>query len=61
MTPSERRQEWVSWYKASPSGYRVNALLAVLENDGEKMLGEVLKDLRLTSALELIKALKERE
>lgn len=38
----------------------MNALLAVLENDGEKMLAEVLKALGLESALDLVKDAKER-
>lgn len=56
MAEANRVQEWVRFYNASPEGYRLNALLAVLESDGEKMLGSVLKALKIGTALELVKA-----
>lgn len=55
MTDSERVQEWVGFYKASPAGYQMNALMAVLMNDNEKTLAQVLRQLGLESSLELVK------
>ena len=55
MTESERAKEWAAFYRRSPQKYNMNALLAVLENDGEVMLSRVLKELGLASALDLVK------
>lgn len=55
MTQAERVKEWVHFYKQSPLKYEMNALLACLKNDGEKVLGQVLRELGLESALELVK------
>jgi hypothetical protein len=54
VTESERVREWIAFYKASPSGYQVNALRAVLKNDGSKMLGMVLRELRLERTVDLL-------
>jgi hypothetical protein len=52
--------EWVRFYKQSPLKYNMNALLAVLENDGEAMLLSVLKSLGLTQSLALVKDASEK-
>lgn len=61
MTETERVKEWVAWYRASSQKYSMNALLAVLETDGEKMLGMVLRELGLVMSLELIKDAQRRD
>lgn len=57
----ERITDWVKFYKQSQLSYRMNALLAVYENDGEKALIAVLQELGLTESLALIKDASERE
>jgi hypothetical protein len=57
MTPAERRQEWMRYLEFSQP---LNGLLAILENDGEKMLSEILKELGLASALDLVKWAKDK-
>lgn len=54
MRDTERIGEWVRYCKVA--GLKMNALLAVLENDGERVLGEVLKQLGLESASDVVKA-----
>ena len=54
MSETEKAKEWVNFYRQSPLKYNCNALLAVLENDGEKMLARVLRELGLESALDLV-------
>jgi hypothetical protein len=51
----ERIKEWCAYYKASPQKYNMNALLAVLKNDGEPMLAAVLRELGLERSLDLVK------
>ena len=50
----------MKFYKQSPLKYEMNALLAVLESDGEKMLLEVLNELGLTNSVDLVKDANER-
>ena len=57
----ERISEWKRWYEASSPGYQMNALLAILQNDGEQMTLAVLKELGLTESLALIKDAAKRE
>lgn len=57
MTPSERREEWVRYLQWSQP---LNGLLAVLENDGESMLIEVLKELKITDTAEFVKWAKKK-
>ena len=47
------------FYKVSNGGYKMNALLAVLRNDGEGMLRRVLQELGLQNSLDLLKAMGE--
>ncbi len=54
MTESERVEDWVRHY--SVCLLKMNALQAVLANDGERVLQEVLKRLKLQSALDVVKA-----
>jgi hypothetical protein len=61
MTEAQRKEEWVRWYKVSSPGYQTNALLAVLKNDGEKMLRAVLKELGLTDSAALLMEMAKRE
>lgn len=53
MTPAERRDEWLRYFKAAT--LKFNALRAVYEQDGEEMLANVLKALNLKSALDVVK------
>lgn len=55
MNKSERVQDWCRFYKQSPLKYEMNALLSVLQSDGEEMLSAVLKELGLTQSLALVK------
>lgn len=57
MTTSEKVSEWIRHYEGCFR--KMNALAAVLENDGEKMLQEVLKRLGLASASDVVKACKD--
>ena len=50
----------MKFYKQSQLTYRMNALLAVLESDGEQMLSAVLKELGLTDSVNLVKDANER-
>jgi hypothetical protein len=45
--------EWCAFYRQSSLKYNMNALTAVLKNDGERMLELVLKELGLTSSKDL--------
>lgn len=47
--------DWVRFYKISPSKYEMRALISVLENDGEKMLSSVLKELGLSLSVDLVR------
>lgn len=47
------------FYKQSKLNYQMNALLSVLETDGERMLLEVLKELGLTASVDLVKDAKK--
>jgi hypothetical protein len=53
MTESERIEEWVRHFKVCH--LKINALEAVLVNDGEQILAKVLKRLGLASSLDLVK------
>ena len=57
MTEQERMKEWVRHYNVTI--LKMNALCAVLENDGPKMLGQVLRELKLERSEELVKAISE--
>lgn len=50
-------QRWVSYYRVSPKGYQAKALGAVLRNDGERILGRVLRELQLEKTVDLLKAM----
>lgn len=47
--------EWCAFYRKSPLKYEMNALIAVYKNDGEKMLGLVLRELGLSNSSDLVK------
>jgi hypothetical protein len=54
---ADRKAEWINYLKwAQP----LNGLLAILENDGEKMLSDVLRELGIGSPVELVKWAKDR-
>ena len=57
MTDLEKLHEWVRWYQVSH--LKMNALQAVLKNDGEKMTDRVLQKLGLASPLDVVKACKD--
>lgn len=61
MTPAEKVQDWCHFYRVSPSKYQMNALLAVLKNDGEKILVDVLKSLKLERSVDLVKDAAKKE
>jgi hypothetical protein len=54
VTESQKAADWIRWVNAAEPSYRFHALLAVLENDGPQMTARVLKELQITSALELL-------
>lgn len=60
MNDAERVAEWVRFYKTSSLAYKMNALLATYESDGEKTLTSVLKSLGLTLSVDLVKDAAER-
>lgn len=55
MTETEKLAEWMRFIQASQTSYKLNALKAVLENDGEAMLQKCLKKLGWESSVDLIK------
>ena len=57
MSESERLEEWVRWYQAS--SLKMNALVAVLNNDGDKMATRVMEKLGLASPLDVVKACRD--
>jgi hypothetical protein len=61
MGEKERIQEWIRWWKIGPPGYQYNSLVAILRNDGEKMLRSVLKELGLGDSTALLKEMDKRE
>jgi hypothetical protein len=61
LTERQRIAEWVRWFEISVPGYQTNALLAILRNDGEKILRAVLKELKLTESADLLKEMDKRE
>lgn len=54
MTDSEKLGEWVRWYQSSTM--KMNALQAVLKNDGQKMLERVMDRVGLASRLDVVNA-----
>jgi hypothetical protein len=56
MTDTEKVAEWTRFYLAAHPSYRVHALLAVIENDGEPVLRKVCEKLGLQNAVDLVKA-----
>ena len=56
-----RAKDWAHFYKQSPLKYNMNALTAVLRNDGEKMLAAVLKELGLELSVDLVKDAAKNE
>lgn len=57
---AERLAEWSRFFDASVCGYGLNALLAILDNDGEKTLARFLEARGLNSSLDLIRELSKR-
>ena len=57
-----RIKEWIAWTKAasktSPE-YLPKALLAVLLNDGQRVLAAVLSEMKLDKSSSLIEAMRE--
>jgi hypothetical protein len=54
LNDTERISDWIRYYNGA--SLKFNALRAVYEKDGEKMLAVVLKKLGLASALDVVKA-----
>ena len=62
FTKSFRKNEWMRFLKAAQPSYRVNALRAVLNNDGPAMLAECLQELGWERSVDLIsKAAEEMQ
>ena len=59
MTGSERKEEWLRLVNVAH--LRLNALHAIQKADGDKMLSDVLKVLKLGTPLELINWLGESD
>ena len=47
LNDATKVQEWCRFYRAAQPSYRIFALVAILKNDGEKMLAAVVKALAL--------------
>ena len=56
-----RVKEWARFYKVSARKYNMNALISVLESDGEEMLRAVLKELGLTQSSDLVQDAKKND
>ena len=57
-----RIKEWISWVKAASKtcpDYLPKALLAVLLNDGPRVLAAVLSEMNLAKSSSLIEAMRE--
>ena len=52
---NSRVKDWAAFYRQSPTKYQMNALIAVLRTDGDRMLMKVLRELGLESSLDLVK------
>ena len=61
MGEAVRKEEWLRYIKASPTRLKINALRAVLENDGEEMLRKCLKELGWLHSVDLIKQVEAPE
>ena len=59
MNDSARKEEWLRYLNVCV--LRANGLFAVLESDGEPMVQSVLKDLKISTPMELLKWLKAGE
>jgi hypothetical protein len=57
LNDKEKCDEWVRYYGICM--LKMNALIAVLNNDGEAMLQMVLQKLKLKTAADVVKACKE--
>ena len=57
VNESAKIEGWVRWYRASL--LKMNALTAVLNNDGEQMLEKVLQKVGLVSASDVVKAARD--
>lgn len=58
MTEQEKVKEWVRYWNACL--LKMNALCAVLETDGPKTLGQVLRELKLERSEDLVKAIAQK-
>ena len=58
LSEKERMQEWIRHYNVCL--LKVNALCAVLETDGPKTLGQVLRELKLERSEDLVKAIAQK-
>lgn len=56
MTEAEKVEDWIRHYNVCL--LKMNALRAVLEHDGEKILSEVLKRLGMSTAIDVVKGCK---
>lgn len=60
MTETEKIEDWRRLVLASPCGYQIWALDSCYRADGERVLGAVLKKLKLTNSVDLVKFVSER-
>jgi len=56
---NDRKEEWLRYLKVC--NLRLNGLFAIQESDGNKMLAEILRELKLTTVSALLAWLKESD
>jgi len=61
MTELEKLREWIRFIRASGTSYKLNALKAVYESDGEGMLRNCLKELGWLDSVDFIKQIEAKE
>jgi hypothetical protein len=54
MNDGDKCHDWVRFYSSAQPDYKPSALVAVLKNDGAKMLRAVLKELKLEGSSDLV-------
>ena len=59
MNETQQKEEWIRYLKVCH--LRLNGLFAIQKQAGNKMLAEVLKDLKLTTVSALLAWLKESD
>lgn len=55
-----KKEEWLRFIKNSPVTYRLSALRAAYENDGQEMLQSLLQELGWERSMDLLKSEEAR-